>query len=152
MAHDKALIILAPVIVILLILHLSQDVVYGNEPGNLANLIAAAITGVWLCTTLAFARRRIGYVLLLVAAFLAPVVSIAHMSGPGVGEEIRGTGDLLFAFTLFAIAVTAPVAFFVSLQGLWRLKQGVLSFLVWSAIPIAVGGSLLGYVVNCVAL
>lgn len=146
--RDKALFVLAPLIVVLLTAHVSQDVVYGFEEGDLSDLIAAAIAGAWLYATLALTGRRAGYLLLLIASFLAPVVCLAHMSGDGVGEDVRGRGEgFFFAWTLLGIGVTASMSFLLSIQSLWRLKQSVLGFLLWAAIPVGLGGTLIGYIV-----
>lgn len=148
-AHDKAVVALALLIAVLLTLHLSQDVVFGMEPGDVSEFIAAAIAGVWLYFTLAFSGRRLGCALLLLASFLSPIVALAHMAGDGVGEDIDTSGGaILFVWTMLAIGVTAPVSLLFALQGLWRLKQSVMDFILWSALPILGGGALLGYVVS----
>lgn len=148
MTHDKAAIIAAPTIVILLTAHLSQDTVYGIEPGNIANLAAAAISGLWLYATLAFAGRRVGCVLLLVAALFMATLPLAHMSGAGVGEDIAGlNGAAFFVWTLLAIGVVAPASLLLAIHGLWDLRKSVFSFLLWAAIPLVSGGGLLAYLV-----
>lgn len=145
-AHDKSASLLALLIAVLLTAHVSQDVVYGFEEGDRSDLIAAAILGVWLYVALTFSGRRAGYLLLLLASFLAPVVSLAHMSGAGAGEDLPAGEGLFFVWTLIGIGVTAPVALLVSVEGLWGLRSSVLGFLFWTAIPISLGAALLGYV------
>jgi hypothetical protein len=145
-AGDKAPFIIASLIVVLLTAHVSQDVVYGIEQGDLSDLIAAVISGVWLYFAIALAGRRSGYLLLLVAAFLAPVVSLAHMSGDGVRDDIPAGAGFFFVWTLLGLGATAPVSLLLSIQGLWRLRSSVLGFLIWTAIPLGLGGGLIGYV------
>lgn len=147
-AKDKALIIMAPLIIILLTAHLSQDVVYGFEPGDVTNLIAVSVSGVWLYATLALAGRRSAYLLLLLASFLTPVIPLAHMSGEGAAEDLPTLGEgFFFVWTLAGLGVTAPFSLLLSIQGLWRLRQSVLGFLLWTAVPVGLGAALIGYVV-----
>jgi hypothetical protein len=40
----------------------------------------------------------------------------------------------------------APFLLLLSIQGLWRLRSGVLGFLLWTAIPVGLGAGLIGYV------
>lgn len=148
MAHDKAVIVTAALTIMLLTTHLAQDVVYGIEAGDISDFIAVLIASVWLYATIAFAERRTGCVLLLIGAFLTPVVPLSHVAGDGVGEDVRTfDGAFFFVWTLLALGVTATVSFLLSIQGLWRLKQSVLSFILWAAVPVAAGSALLGYVV-----
>lgn len=147
-ASDKTAIVLALLIIALLTAHMSQDVVYGFESGDIEDLTAAAIAGVWLYGALAMAGRRTGYLLLLLGAFLSPVVSLAHMSGDGARDDLPASGDgLLFVWTMVALGVTAPVSLLFSIQGLWRLRRSVLDFILWTALPLALGATLLGYII-----
>jgi hypothetical protein len=146
-ADEKAAILIAPLIIALLTAHLSQDVVYGIEQGDLGDLIAAAISGVWLYFTMALAGRRSGYLLLLLGAFLAPVVPLAHMSGDGVRDDLPAGEGFFFVWTLVGLGVTAPLSLLFSIQGQWRLRSGVVGFLLWTAIPVGLGAALIGYII-----
>jgi hypothetical protein len=113
--------IMALIIMMLLTLHLSQDVVYGYEPSTLQTLAFVPIGAAWLYFTLALAGRRGGYVLLLLGGFLAAVVPFVHMSSRGVrAEVVHSPGGLIFMWTLMALAISAGVAFLLALHGFWR--------------------------------
>lgn len=148
MTQDKASSVLALLTLLLLTAHLAQDVVYGIEAGDISDFVAVLIASVWLYATLALAGRRAGYVLLLIGSFLTPVVPLSHVAGGGIGEHVRTfAGASFFVWTLLTLGVTATLSFLLSMQGLWRLRQSVLSFILWAAIPLAAGGALLGFVV-----
>src|SRR5881394_1455590 len=77
-------------LILLLLVHLAQDIVYGYEPGGLTNLVGGVlITVVWLCGTLLLAERRSGYIIMLLLSLFSLVVPIVHMKGKGVGVSSR---------------------------------------------------------------
>lgn len=153
MTQDKASATLAVITVLLLTAHVAQDVAYGIEAGDISDFIAALIAGVWLYLALALAGRRVGYVLLLIGAFLAPVVSLAHVAGDGVGDDVRAfSGAAFFVWTLLALGVTSVLSLLHAIHGLWRLRRNVLGFALWAAPPFAAGGALLGFIVTMLFL
>jgi hypothetical protein len=140
-------VLLASIIVTLLLIHVAGDIVFGFERGNTILAIATLIAGAWLAAVIALGPRA-GYALVLLVSCLAPVVPLIHMSGTGVADDVEGSDIALFLFiwTMPALGAIAPVSVVLSLQGLWRFRKGVLGFLVWSLIPLGVGGGLLGFI------
>jgi hypothetical protein len=111
--------------IVLMTLHLTDDVVRGFEPGRLKNLSGVLILVVWLYATLVLAGQRSGYVILLLGSFLAAIMPAVHMSGAGVGGEIaESSGGFFFIWTLIALGVTGTLSLNLSARGLWRLRRG----------------------------
>lgn len=110
---------------LLLTLHLADDIVRGFEPGGLNNLIMGVlISVVWLCGTLLLAGRRSGYVIILLGSLLALGVPFIHMKGRGVGVTSslgNSSGHFFFVWTLLALGVTALFSVILSAHGLWSL-------------------------------
>lgn len=146
---DRTPSLLAFVVVMLLLVHLSGDILYGFERGNTIHAIATVIAGAWLAAVIVLGPRA-GYALVLLVSCLAPVVPLIHMSGTGVAEDVEGTGIslLVFIWTMTALGAIAPVSIVLSLQGLWRHRKGVLSFLLWSLILLGLGGGLLAFILK----
>lgn len=110
--------------IVLMTLHLTDDVVRGFEPGGLKNLSGIAILVVWLVATLLLAGRRSGYVILLLGSLLAAAMPAIHMSGGGVGGGIAASpGGYFFIWTLFALGVIGTFSVILSLRGLWSLRR-----------------------------
>ena len=69
-------------LLLFLTFHLAGDIVYGWEPGGLANLIVVVlISVVWLYGTLVLAERRSGYIIMLLGSLLSlaiPVIRRRH--------------------------------------------------------------------------
>jgi hypothetical protein len=105
--------------------HLAGDIVYGYEPGGLANLIMLVlISVVWLYGTLVLFERRSGYIIMLLLSLFSLVVPYIHMSGKGVGVASRLAntgGHFFFVWTLLAIGVLGLFSAVLSARGLWSL-------------------------------
>lgn len=111
--------------IVLMTLHLADDVARGFEPGGLSNLAGMGILVVWLYAALALGGRRSGYLLLGLGALLAAAMPVVHLSGAGVGGRIAASPrGYFFIWTLFALGVTGAFSFLLAAQGLWRLRPG----------------------------
>jgi hypothetical protein len=112
-------------LLLFLTFHLAGDIVYGYEPGGLANLIMLVpISVVWLYGTLILAERRSGYIIILLGSLLGMFVPYVHMRGKGVGLASRmanTSGHFFFVWTLLAIGVLGLFSAILSVRGLWSL-------------------------------
>ena len=107
--------------IILMIFHMTDDIVRGMEPGTLFDLIIVPILAVWLYGTLVLRERRSGYIIVLVASLLALLVPVIHMRGPGVGGAIaKSSGGFFFIWTLIALGVTSLFSVMLSARALWE--------------------------------
>ena len=105
--------------------HLAGDIVYGWEPGGLANLIVVVLVSVvWLCGALVLAGRRSGYIITLLFGLFSLFIPYVHMKGKGVGvaSRLAGTsGHFFFVWTLLAIGVLGLFSAILAVRGLWSL-------------------------------
>jgi hypothetical protein len=125
MKHHVTLTITSLLSILLVLFHVSEDIVRGFEPGGFKQIQTILTMGVWLYGTLALAGRRSGYILMLLGALLGSVVSLAHMRGAGlVGGRIANTdGMLLWVFPQLVLGVVASVSVVLAAQGLWSLRR-----------------------------
>lgn len=108
------------------IFHLADDMVHGMFPGGLPNIAVVLLLVLWLYATLVLAERRSGYVIILVLSLFVSGVSVLHMRGAGgMTAGIKGGGGFFFAFTLFALDVTALFSVILSVRGLWNLRRNI---------------------------
>ena len=128
MKNSSLLTITSLLLLLFLTFHIAGDVVYGWEPGGLANLIVVVpFSVVWLYATLVLAERRSGYIIVLLLSLFSLVVPYIHMKGKGVGVTSRlgGTsGHFFFVWTLFAIGVLGLFSVILSARLLWNPKWG----------------------------
>ena len=103
--------------ILLLSLHIAQDIVLGFSGGGLANLIGIAILVVYLCGTLLWSDRRLGRVIVLIGSLLAAGMPVIHMTGAGVGVK-RSAGAFFFIWTLYALGVTGTFGVILAVRAL----------------------------------
>lgn len=127
MKRNDLLTIASLLSVLLMTIHLADDIVRGMEPGGLSNLIAVPIFVVWLYGTLVLGERRSGYVIILLGSLLSLAVPVIHMKGKGVGVAsgiAHSSGGFFFIWTLIALGVTALFSIVLSARGLWSPQWG----------------------------
>lgn len=125
MKSNATLMIASLLSIILMIFHMTDDIVRGMEPGTLFDLIIVPVLAVWLYGTLVLRERRSGYIIVLVVSLLALFVPIIHMKGAGVGGTIaKSSGGFFFIWTLIALGVTSLFTVMLSARALWEQLRG----------------------------
>ena len=121
MTHRTPLTVLSAISVFLVVLHVSEDIVRGFEPGGLKHIQTILTMALWLYATVGLAEGRIKYALMLLGNLLGVVVSLAHMMGAGLvgGRIATSDGKLLWVFAVLTLGVTASVAVVLSGRALW---------------------------------
>src|SRR5258706_3005957 len=125
MKQGSLLTISSLLLLLFLTFHLAHDIVYGYEPGGLANLVVLVVVSVvWLYGILVLCERRSGYIIMLLLSLFSLVVPYVHMKGKGVGLASRlagASGRVFFFWTLLAIGVLGLFSAILAVRGLWSL-------------------------------
>jgi biotin transporter BioY len=108
---------------LLLTLHITDDIVRGISTAELAN-IALAVLVMLLYGTLVLAERRSGYAITLLVGLFAAAMPVMHMRGAHYGEIAKSAGGFFFAWTLWALGGLGGFTFILSARGLWSLRRG----------------------------
>ena len=109
--------------ILLLSLHIAEDIVLGFAGGGLTNLVGIAILVVYLCGTLLLSDRRLGLAIVLIGSLLAAGMPVIHMTGAGVGVK-RSAGAFFFVWTLYALGITGAFGVILSARALWSRRAG----------------------------
>ena len=124
MKHDRLLTLTCLLSIVLMTVHVADDVVRGFEPGGFKNLSGIAIFATFLCATLLPREtRRWSYIVLLLGSALAAVMPVAHMMGRGLSPVAVTPGGHFFVWTLFALGVSGAFGMVLSLIGLWQSRR-----------------------------
>jgi hypothetical protein len=125
MTQPVVLTITSLISLLLLIFHLTDDIVRGFEPGGLSTIYGVLIGVVWLYATVALAGRRSGNAIILLGSILASGVPVIHMTGAGMagGRIANSTGMFFFVWTLIALGVTTVFTVILAAQELWRTRR-----------------------------
>jgi len=122
MKHNTTLVVTSLLSIVLLTLHITDDIVRGiskAEPSNTALLVLV----VFLYGTLALAERRSGYVIMLLVGVFAAAMPVMHMRGAHYGEIAASAGGFFFVWTLWALGGLGGITLVLAARGLWSLRR-----------------------------
>ena len=122
--HDVLLRIASLLSILLMTLHVTDDIVRGLSPARADNIFAVVIFVVWLYGTLVLAERRSGYVIMLLGGLFAAAMPVLHMTGSGYRAIAQSSGGFFFVWALLAIGVTGTLSVILSARALWSLRRG----------------------------
>ncbi|MFZ0306731.1 MAG: hypothetical protein WAL89_01040 [Candidatus Sulfotelmatobacter sp.] len=123
MKQNMMLTIASLLSILLLTLHITDDIVRGISQAEPSN-IALAVLVVLLYGTLVLAERRSGYAIMLLVGLFAAATPVMHMRGAHYGEIARSAGGFFFVWTLWALGGLGGLTFVLSARGLWSLRRG----------------------------
>ena len=127
MKHNALLTFTSLLSIVLMTLHVTDDIVRGLSPPGADNAFGVVIFVVWVVGTLVLAERRSGHAIMLLGGLLGLAVPFLHMRGTGVGVAgpiARSDGALFFVWTLVALGVTGLLSAVLAARGLWSLRRG----------------------------
>jgi hypothetical protein len=108
--------------ILLLTLHITDDIVRGISPAEPSNIALIVLT-VLLYGTLVLGERRSGHVITLLVGLLAAAMPVMHMRGTHYAEIARSPGGFFFVWTLWALGGLGGVTVILSARGLWDLRS-----------------------------
>jgi hypothetical protein len=119
MKQDAILVGTSLLSILLLTLHVTDDIVRGiskAEPSNTALIVLVVL----LYGTLVLAERRSGYVIMLLVGFFAAGMPVIHMRGAHYPEIAKSAGGFFFVWTLWALGGVGGFTFVLSARRLWE--------------------------------
>src|SRR3954468_20865484 len=120
MKPNAILVVTSLLSILLLTLHITDDIVRGiskAEPSNIALLVLV----IFLYGTLVLGERRSGYVIMLLVGLFAAAMPVIHMRGAHYGEIARSSGGFFFVWSLWALGGLGGLTLILSVRGLWTL-------------------------------
>ena len=109
--------------ILLLTLHITDDIVRGISKAESSNS-ALAVLVVLLYGTLVLAERRSGHVIMFVVGLFAAGMPVLHMRGAHYPEIAASSGGFFFVWTLWALGGLGGVTLILSSRRLWSLRRG----------------------------
>ena len=105
--------------VLLLAVHISQDIVFGFDRAGLNHLVGVAILLVIVCGA-ALRERRVGTVIMLLGGVMAAGMLPLHMRNGLRPEFLERSGALLFIWTLYVLGVNGAFSVVLAVVALRR--------------------------------
>ena len=119
MNTSKLLTITSLLSILVMSLHITDDIVRGISPAAPDNVGAVVIFLVWLIGTLLLADRRLGYILQLLGGIFAAAMPVLHMTGARYPAIATSPGGFFFIWSLIVVGVTGAFAVILSARALW---------------------------------
>ena len=124
MKHNTVLIVLSLLNALLFGLHLTGDIVFGIEKGGREILVGVLILAVYLYGAIGLPERLAGYIILLLGGLASAALPVVHTMGRPLGERfVQLPGGFSSIWTLLTMGATGFVAFVLSVQAIWSLRQ-----------------------------
>jgi hypothetical protein len=114
MKRNLPLIVTSLLTLLLMTVHMTQDVIHQAE-GTTLYPIPVVIFALWLYGTLMLSDRIAGYIIMLFGGLVGTGMIVLHSRGLVVGNS-RG---FFFVWTLFALSTTGWVTMILSVRALW---------------------------------
>lgn len=118
MKHNDLLSVTSIVSVLLLALHISQDIVFGFDRAGLNHLVGVAILLVILCGAVLLREKTSGTVIMLLGGLMAAGMLPLHMRHGLRLEFLQRSGALLFIWTLYVLGVTGAFSVILAVLAL----------------------------------
>ena len=122
MKENTILVVTSLLSILLLTLHITDDIVRGiskAEPSNIALIVLA----LFLYGSLVLNERRSGHVIMLLVGLFAAAMPLIHMRGAHYSEIARSAGGFFFVWTLWALGGLGGVTLILSARGSWNLRR-----------------------------
>ena len=116
--HNDLLSVTSILSVLLLALHISQDIVFGFDRAGLNHLVGVAILLVIVCGAVLLRERASGKAIMLLGGVMAAGMLPLHMRNGLRPEFLEKSGALLFIWTLYVLGVNGAFSVILAVQAL----------------------------------
>ena len=123
MKHNLLLTIVSLLSILLMSLHITDDIIRGLSPPGADNVGAVVIFVVWLLGTLLLSERPLGHVIMLLGGLFAAAMPVLHMRGKSYIAIATSGGGFFFVWTLIAVGVIGTFSVILAARGLWMLRS-----------------------------
>ena len=119
MNPNLMLTITSMVSIVLMTIHISDDIARGLDTAGPQNAIGVVIFVVWLYGTLVVRERLAGQIIVLLGGVFAAAMPVLHMRGNSYPELVRSEGGLFFIWVLFMVGTTGVFSVILAVTELW---------------------------------
>lgn len=128
MKNHVLLVIMSLLSILLMSLHITDDIVRGISPPGADNVGAVVIFVVWLVGTLLLTERRLGQAIMLLGGLFSAAMPVLHMRGARYPAIATSNGGFFFTWTLIVVGVTGILTMILSARALWLTRSGRVRF------------------------
>src|SRR6478609_6262516 len=122
MKRNATLVVTSLLSILLLTLHVTDDIVRGISKAESSNT-ALLVLAVFLYGTLVLPERRSGHVIILLIGLIAAAMPVMHMRGTHYGEIAKSPGGFFFVWVLWVLGGLGGFTLILAARGLWDLRR-----------------------------
>jgi len=123
MKPNNLLTVASLVLLLLLTIHVTDDIVRGFDEAGLVNMIAITVAAVLLYGTLILRERLSGHIIMLLISIFAVGMPVIHLRSPHINDTARSAGGFFFIWTLWALGVIGIFGIILAVRGIWELQR-----------------------------
>lgn len=110
-------------LLLLLTLHVVDDIVHGFDSAGLVNMIGIVVLGFLIYGTLVLHERVSGHVVMLFVALFSALMPVIHLRSARINETAQASGGYFFIWTLWALGGIGVFSIILTIQGLVNLRR-----------------------------
>ena len=110
-------------LLLLLTLHVVDDVVHGFDSAGLLNMIGIVVLGLLLYGTLVLHERVSGHIVMLFIALFSALMPVIHLRSARINETAQASGGFFFIWTLWALGGIGIFGIILGIQGVLKLRR-----------------------------
>jgi hypothetical protein len=109
--------------IIMLPIHVVDDIVHGFDSANVSSVIAMAVLALLTYGTLVFRAKLLGYISTLLVSIFSVGMPLIHLRSARIDEIAHASGGFFFIWMLWALGVTGILGIILSAEGVWGLLR-----------------------------
>ena len=110
--------------IVLLSVHVVDDIARGFDAAGLMNFLPIAALVVLLYATLVLGERLAGRIVMVLVALFAVGMPVIHLRSSHINEIAQASGGLFFVWTLWALGVTGIFGLVLAVQVFLSRRYG----------------------------
>ena len=123
MKTNDLLTVTSLVSIVLLSVHVADDIAHGFDTAGLVNFIGIAVLAGFLYATLTMRERLAGRIVMVLVAVFAVGMPLIHLRSTHINETAQASGGLFFIWTLWALGVTGILGIILTARELLEQRS-----------------------------
>ena len=116
MSKNLLLTVTSLVLILLLTLHIVDDIAHGFDSAGMMNMIGVVIVAILLYGTTVLRLRLAGLIMMLLVSFFSAAMPVIHLRSARINEIAQASGGFFFIWTLWALGVIGIFGIILAVQ------------------------------------
>jgi hypothetical protein len=123
MNKTRLLTVTSLILLVLLTLHIVDDIVRGFDPAGLQNMIGIVVAALLVYGSTVLRERLAGRLMMLFIGFAAAAMPIIHLRSLRINEIAQGDGGFFFIWTLWALGIIGLFGMILAIHDIWESRR-----------------------------